>query len=107
MPSKWNDGVVHVSRPFGRVSIDGRTLRAWGTVPLLSRTGLRFLKREVTIDPERPVFHYRPMDSLYIPTVGGGWFRTSITNVERRLGEMGVSIEVGKPPKGRTANPFE
>jgi hypothetical protein len=99
LPSKWNDGLVHVSRPFGRVSIDGQTLRAWATVPLLSWTGLRVLKRQVTIDLERPCFRYKPTASLYVPTVAGGWFRTSIANVERRLGEAGVSIEVGRPPQ--------
>jgi len=105
--SKWNDGVVHVSRPFGRVSIDGRTVRAWATVPVLSRTGLRFLERELAMDPERPVYLYRSMGSLYIPIVDGRWFRTSVSKVERRLGEIGVPIKVGKPPKGRTPNPFE
>ena len=96
--SKWNHRGLHVSKPFGLVQIEADRLSAWVTLPVLWRAGLRFGRREFTIDRTRSAYHHRWMASLYVPVDGGEWIRTSI-GVEARVRSVGVVVQAGKPPE--------
>ena len=91
---------------FGFVCVEQDRLVTWMSLPLLWRFGLRFARRENTIDRERCVYlSGRPrslrnglLPVLYVPLEGGRWIHTSVRGVEQQLRDSGLRIEVGKPP---------
>ena len=92
---------------FGFVCVEQDRLVTWMSLPLLWRIGLRFAKRENTIDRDRRVYRSgRPrslrkglLPVLHVPLEGGRWIHISVGGVEQQLRDSGMRIEAGKPPR--------